>query len=94
MEGWWSSGEVDAEDGDSRTSVYKVLRLCTDLRVLPDSGARGDGGGGGPPPRIAGTLEGWSCYKYVAWCGGNQRAFYDLSTDPYELRNRWVARRW
>lgn len=94
MEGWRSSGEVDAQDGDSRTSVYKALRLCTDYRVFTDSGARGGGGAGGPPPRIAGTLEGWSCYKYVAWCGGNQRAFHDLSTEPYDLRDRWVAGRW
>lgn len=33
-------------------------------------------------------LTQWACYKYIAWCSEQAREFYDLSTDPYEIKNR------
>lgn len=50
---------------------------CVPLQVFPDSG----------DPQCPGPAPGLCCYKYLVWCSGG-RQFYDLSTDPYETRDR------
>ncbi len=75
----------DAEEESSSTvRMFKALRLCTTYRLFRNSGANASRAA----PRIAGQPDGWSCYKYTAWCSNNNRALYDLSTDPYEINNR------
>ncbi len=91
LEGWTQSdegGDADPEDSSiaGNARMYKALRLCTDYRVFPDSGVDS----ARRQPRILGQPDGTACYKYVAWCADNAREFFDLSTDPYEIRNRWV----
>ncbi len=86
MEGWANGDATDPDDdeGQERYRSYKALRLCTDYKVFPDSGVDGSR----IAPRILGQPDATACYKYVAWCSDNAREFFDLSTDPYETRNR------
>lgn len=80
FEGWSQSEDFaelpDGEDDKTDFRLFKVLRLCTDYKVFPNSGANR----AVRPPRIPATPDGWSCYKYVAWCKNNAREFFDLST--------------
>ncbi|KAG2485149.1 hypothetical protein HYH03_016135 [Edaphochlamys debaryana] len=82
LEAWDSDGSARTQD-----VVFKVLRVCTDFRVFADSASgRGVDTAPGWAARFV-PAPGLACYKYTIWCEGS-REFYDLSTDPYETRNR------
>ncbi|KXZ50457.1 hypothetical protein GPECTOR_16g631 [Gonium pectorale] len=88
MYSWWrrDTNILEAWDSDGSAAtqnvVFKTLRVCTDFKIFPDSGSN--------PSGLAARqvyAPGTACYKYTIWCLG-QKEFYDLSTDPYEVKNR------
>ncbi|KAG2496607.1 hypothetical protein HYH03_005428 [Edaphochlamys debaryana] len=86
LEAW--NGEEGNDEFDL-SMHFKALRVCTDSRLLPPSNTTGLGSQPGWAARFV-LAPGTYCYKYTAWCGmGALRELYDLSTDPYEMENRY-----